>query len=458
MSTFFLHTLGCQMNVYDSERLLHSLTTAGWVLAPEWEAADLLLVNTCTVRQLAEEKAFSLVGRWSKLKQRRPRVLIGMVGCLAQHLGPSAFRRAPDIDFLAGPRALTRVPDLAARAGQEKRLTDFSVQAFGPGAPPPSGPPVAASAYVAAMDGCDQYCTYCAVPLARGREKSRSVNAILAEVSARVAAGTKEIILLGQSITRYGRDSGPGEDLAGLLRHVAKVPGISRLRFLTSHPAAFTDRLLDAMRELPVVSRTLHLPLQSGSDAVLQAMNRGYTTGYYLALVRRLRQALPDLVLSTDLIVGFPGEGEVDFQATLDILVECDFDTAFCFKFSPRLNTAAAKMPGQISIPVKESRLARLMDVVEANAIRRRAAFVGRREKVLIERMDRKTGERLQGRTRANHIVNLDGPAAWIGRELDVDIIAAGRWSLLGEIPRPAPASAGEPLSARPANAGEHAA
>jgi len=431
-SKVYIHTFGCQMNEYDSERLAQLLLAHGWTMVQDSHQADLLLVNTCTVRQLAEEKAFSLIGRWAKLKSERPHIMIGMVGCLAQYLGNAAFQRAPALDFLAGPRALTRVPELVENARQKKRVAELSICDFGPGADAPPG--IVPSAYVAVMDGCNQFCTYCAVPRARGRENSRLPEDILAEIRRRVKAGTKEITLLGQNITRYGFDLKNGENLADLLYRIADaVPDLPRLRFLTGHPQAFTERLIKAMQDIPMVCEALHLPLQSGSDTVLRNMRRGYTAAEYLDLVQNLRSAIPDLTLSTDLIVGFPGEREVDFQATLDMVQKCEFDLAFCFKYSPRKDTVAALLPDQLPQSVKKERLAALLQLIEGRAIKKKNELVGQRVQVLIEGTDRKTQKRLQGRTRGNHIVNLDGPREWIGHEIEVEIIAAGHWSLLGE-------------------------
>ncbi|MBN1595529.1 tRNA (N6-isopentenyl adenosine(37)-C2)-methylthiotransferase MiaB [candidate division FCPU426 bacterium] len=432
MKTYFIHTFGCQMNEYDTGRLEQILQAGGWVPAVSSSQADLLLANTCTVRQLAEDKAFSLLGRWAKMKKDRPGLIIGMVGCLAQHVGSKAYLRAPWLDFLAGPQALKRVPELAEKARRHKRNHDFSVYDDGP--EDTASSKQASSAYVAVMDGCDQFCTYCAVPQARGREKSRGPEAIIEEIRRRAQAGTKEITLLGQNITRYGWDAAGAMHLAELIRRIAaEVPAIRRLRFLTGHPGAFTNELIQTMAEVPVVCKALHLPLQSGSDAVLQAMHRGYTSAEYRGLVARLKKAIPGLVLTTDIIVGFPGETDADFTSTLDMIAACDFDLAFCFKYSPRQGTEAAAWPHQIPQPEKEKRLAACMRLVEEKAIGRRVKWVGRKVSVLVEGPDPKTGRRLQGRTPENFIVNFEGPQTWIGEEVEVEITAAGNWAFMGD-------------------------
>lgn len=433
MRSFYLHTLGCQMNAYDSERVAGALLAQGWREASEPEQADLLLINTCTVRQLAEHKAFSLIGRWAQLKAEQPDRIIGMLGCLAQDMGAEAFRRAPALDFLAGPRALTEVPALAERARCVPRQAELSVRPFGAGTAAAAGSR-RVSAYVAVMEGCDQGCTYCAVPQARGREKSRPLEDILAEVKRRIASGSREIVLLAQNITRYGFDLANGEQLASLLARVAETPGLVRLRFLTGHPAAFGDRMPQAWRELPQLCESLHLPLQSGSDAVLRAMRRGYSADYFLRLVERLKAAVPDLALTSDLIVGFPGETDADFQATLEMVERCDFDSAFCFKYSPRRQTPAAAYPGQIPEKVKSARLDELMQRMEIRAKAKKAVWVGRRLPVLFEGADADNGQSMRGRTRQNHLVHVPGSPDLIGREMEVEITAAGHWSLSGQI------------------------
>ncbi|MCD4814307.1 tRNA (N6-isopentenyl adenosine(37)-C2)-methylthiotransferase MiaB [bacterium] len=429
---FFLHTFGCQMNVYDSSRLADVLRDRGWHKTLVVGQADLLIANTCTVRQLAEEKAFSLIGRWAKLKKENPDIIIGMIGCLAQHLGDLAFRRAPVIDFLAGPRALAAVPDLAEQARFKKHQSEYRVYDFEKSCSR-TVHKTRISDSVAVMDGCDQYCTYCAVPQARGREKSRSIDKIVEEVKRKIDGGAREITLLGQNVTRFGMEDDSGKTLTDLLYKLGSVPGLLRLRFLTGHPKAFTDSLIQAMFEIPVVCEALHLPIQSGSDGILKKMNRGYTTLDYQTVIEKTRQKIPDLILTTDLIVGFPGETEKDFQATLAIVDACQFDMAFCFKYSPRKGTAAEKMPDQISKAEKERRLDILMQQFKRIAMRKKSAWIGKILPVLIEGRDPKTEKKLQGRTRGNMIVNLDGPAAWIGREVAVEIVAAGSWSLLGD-------------------------
>ncbi len=432
MRTFFIHTFGCQMNEYDTLRLTQALTDSGWRRVDRAEDADLLLANTCTVRQLAEDKAFSLLGRWRKLKASRPDLLIGMVGCLAQIAGSAAFRREPGLDLVAGPRALTRVPELVAAAAAGAPTAAFEASGYGAGVGvvAPSG---AVSASVAVMEGCDQYCTYCVVPYARGRETSRPPEDVLAEVARRLAAGAREIVLLGQNVNRYGRDLGPGLDFAELLRRVSLVPGLSRLRFMTPHPRDLSDRLISSLADLPPLCEALHLPIQSGSDRILAAMNRGYTSRQVLDLIARARRAVPGLALSTDLIVGFPGETEEDLQATLRLLAEGGFEQAYCFKYSSRRGTPAADLPDQVPQTVKEERLNRLLEAVREQAFSAFTDRIGELETVLVEAVDPGPPALARGRTRANRRVAFPGGPGLLGAEVTVRITAAHAWSLLGE-------------------------
>ncbi len=433
MKQFYIHTIGCQMNEYDSDRLAQELYAQGWMQAFSPEDADLLLLNTCTVRQLAEHKALSMIGRWNKLKQEHPAIKIGMAGCLAQHMGSQAFKKVPGLDFIVGPRALTTLPAVIAQTRSGEKGISLGVENFGEGGGSVTSSP-AVTAYVAVMEGCDQYCTYCAVPHARGREVSRPAEAIVTEVKRRIQQGHKEIILLGQNITRYGRDLPSPMTLAALLQRLARIEGLKRLRFLTGHPQAFDQDLIDAMTALKVVCPSLHLPLQAGSDRILKAMNRGYTMDQYLELVARIRASLPEIALSTDLIVGFPGEEEADFEQTLQAVDTIGYDMAYCFKFSPRQGTAAAAMKHQVPQALKEERLQRLLQLVNQQVMTSKQKQLHRVLPVLVERMDDKNGRRCQGRSHNNHIVFFEGPSTLIGQEVLVHITKIGHFSLVGEL------------------------
>jgi tRNA-2-methylthio-N6-dimethylallyladenosine synthase len=418
------------MNEYDSQRLAQGLLDAGWIRAASEIEADLLVANTCTVRQLAEHKAFSLLGRWIQWKKDRPNLLIGMVGCLAQHLQESSFRRMPGIDFLAGPRAVSHVPQLAEQSLQHKHLSAFDIFDFGPA---PQSRAARSIAMVAAMEGCDQFCTYCAVPRARGRETSRTPDAILREARSRVEEGALEIILLGQTINRYGHDL-VEMDFPNLLQQLAAVDGVSRIRFLTSHPGYFSDRLLETMARTPQICPALHLPVQSGSDSILKTMRRGYTSEAYVNLTRRIHEAVPGIALSTDIIVGFPGETDADFQATLDLVNASRIEAAYCFKFSARSGTVAALLADQVPAAIQEQRLEVLLRQIDAQALAAKSRLVGNHDCVLVERCEEKDGTCwLLGRTPSNHVVKFAGPPAWIGQEIRVQITAASHWTLYAE-------------------------
>jgi tRNA-2-methylthio-N6-dimethylallyladenosine synthase len=431
LKSFHLHTFGCQMNEYDSERLAQALRDAGWQPSPDAESAALLLLNTCTVRQLAEQKAFSLLGRWIALKRQRPGTVIGMVGCLAQHLGKKVFQRAPEIDFIAGPRALTRVPELAEQARAFRHGAEVGDSGYGHGVTAPAFQ--GWQARVAVMEGCNQFCAYCAVPLARGREMSRPVEDILRETQARLAAGAREIMLLGQNVNHYGFDLEGNLDFSDLLRQVAQLPNVGRIRFMTSHPRDFSPRLIEAMAAVPHVCQALHLPLQSGSDRMLSAMRRGYILADYTKLVGRLRTAIPGIGLSTDLIVGFPGETEEDFQATVQAVRDLSFDMAYCFKFSPRQGTVAATLPNAVLPDVREKRLGELLENIRLAAVTSQAGHVGKVEKVLVEEVDPALPGHVKGRTAINHWVSFPGPETWLGTEVPVHITAAQPGGLFGE-------------------------
>lgn len=433
MKSFYLHTYGCQMNESDSERLGRILQEAGWNRSFEPADSELLIVNTCTVRKLAEDKAFSLLGRWAQYKEANPKVIIGMVGCLAQHLREQVFSRMPWLDFLAGPKAFSHIPEMAEHAETRKHQHQFGRESWEAETPRTwHDSPV--SAFVPVMEGCNQGCAYCAVPRARGTEISRPLDSIVKEAGGKLAAGAREITLLGQTINRYGFDlEPPNNSLEDLLRTISGLPGLARLRFLTSHPKYFSDRLIQTFAEIPNLARSLHLPMQSGSNEILMAMNRGYTIEEYEALVTRIRSAVPDFSISTDVIVGFPGETESDFEATLRSFSRIGFCQAYCFKYSTRQGTAAARRPNQVPQPVKEERLKKLLDLVNRKVISEKAAMVGKRVRVLAEKVDNKLGRRLQGRTDENHIVFWEGPETSLGSELKVRIVAAGAWSLIGE-------------------------
>lgn len=434
--SFFIQTFGCQMNDHDSVVLAQLLEEAGHREAPDPAAADVILVNTCAIREKAEEKVYSHLGRLRALKDSRPGVLLGVGGCMAQAEGRRVLRRAPYVDLVFGTKALTRVPGLLerARAGRRKlvavdleqepeALEDLYAHSRGRGL----------KAFVTVMQGCDNFCAYCIVPHVRGREVSRPASDVVAEVQRLAADGVREVTLLGQNVNSYGAKGGDGTDFPTLLRRLETVEGIARLRFTTSHPKDLSPRLVELFAESGKLMPHLHLPVQSGSDRVLAAMNRRYTASDYLRLVDALRGARPGLAVTTDLIVGFPGETQEDFRATLDLMERVVFDNAFSFKFSPRRGTAAAELPDGLPDRVKEERLEVLQALQSRHTLRRGGELVGDARPVLVEGRSRAGRGQLTGRTPENKIVNFQGPQEWVGREVTVRIVRAGLNSLSGE-------------------------
>jgi tRNA-2-methylthio-N6-dimethylallyladenosine synthase len=419
MAKLHLITYGCQMNEYDSERVAGLLAEARYELTDREEEADLILINTCAIREKAEEKVFSRLGQLRRLKEERPDLLVGVMGCMAQLQQGAVFERSPVVDLVFGSPAIARVGELVERARRERR----PVLETGEGALvklTAAGPRAhRLKAFVTVMEGCDKYCTFCVVPYTRGRERSHPPAAVLAEVRGLAAEGCREVTLLGQNVNAYGRDLEPPTDLAALLEAADGVEGIARIRFTTSNPVNLTTRLIQALRDVPRACEHLHLPLQSGSDRVLARMNRGYTRARYLELVAELKETVPGLALSTDLIVGFPGETEEDFEATLEMVERVGYDSAFAFRYSPRPRTPAAAFPDQVPEADKARRLTRLLEAVDAVARRRSAALEGRLVEVLVEGAARKDPRELSGRTRCNRVVNFDGG----GRSLEGELV-----------------------------------
>ena len=432
----YIKTHGCQMNVYDSSRmadLLRERCGAAVVEAPE--EADVLLLNTCSIRDKAQEKVFHQLGRWKPIKAQRKDVLIGVGGCVASQEGEAIVERAPQVDVVFGPQTLHRLPALLDQARRDGRpAIDVSfpeIEKFD-ALPPPGvdGP----AAFVSIMEGCSRYCTFCVVPYTRGEEVSRPVADVMAEVVSLAERGVREINFLGQNVNAYrGAIDGDHADLAELIHYAAELEGIDRIRFTTSHPAAFTDALIDAYRAVPQLASHLHLPVQSGSDRVLAAMKRGHTVLEYKDKIRRLRAARPGIALSSDFIVGFPGETERDFEDTLALVKELDYDLSFSFIYSPRPGTPAATQPDHTPLAVKRHRLAILQDQLRRQADAHAAAMVGGVERVLVTGPSKRDPGELQGRTENNRVVNF---RPRIGNEdavfQDVRIVAALPNSLRG--------------------------
>jgi tRNA-2-methylthio-N6-dimethylallyladenosine synthase len=435
MAKLHLITYGCQMNEYDSERVAGLLGQERYELTDREADADVIILNTCAIREKAEEKVFSKLGELKALKSRKPDLVAGVMGCMAQLQGAAIRRRAPIVDLVFGSPAIARVGELVARANRERvpivetgeaPLVKITVR-------PPGARRL--KAYVTVMEGCEKHCAFCVVPVTRGRERSHTPANILAEIRGLAAEGVREVTLLGQTVNAYGRDLTPATDFAALLAEVSQVEGIARIRFTTSNPYNMTRSLVEALRDLPKVCRYLHLPLQSGSNRVLHRMNRGYTREHYLELIAELRTAVPDLALSTDLIVGFPGETEEDFRETLDMVERVGYDNVFAFRYSPRPGTPAATMPDQVPGEAKASRNTRLLEVATAVASPRSARLVGSVLPVLVDGVSRRDPSEVAGRTECNRVVNFDGEGRVAAGDLvRVRITAALPHSLRGTL------------------------
>ena len=438
MPRVHLKTFGCQMNEYDSARMADVLRDCGgYELTENPEEADLLLLNTCSVREKAQEKVFSQLGRWRDLKAARPHVIIGVGGCVASQEGEGITARAPFVDLVFGPQTIHRLPDMLAQLRKQGRsVVDISFPEIEKFDRLPAPRADGVTAFVSIMEGCSKYCTFCVVPYTRGEEVSRPLEQVLAEVRSLAQQGVVEITLLGQNVNAYrGPMAGGGlADLAALIYLVAAVQGIERIRFTTSHPVEFRDSLIEAYRDVPQLASYLHLPVQSGSDRVLALMKRGHTVLEYKQKLRRLREVRPDISLTTDIIVGFPGETERDFAATLDLVREVGFDQSFSFIYSQRPGTPAAALPDDVTHAEKQARLERLQAQLNAQAQAISLRMVGTTQRVLVERPSRRDTRQLAGRTANNRWVNFDGPVALINRFTDVVITEAmpnslrGRW------------------------------
>ncbi len=434
----FIKTFGCQMNEYDSARMADVLAAAeGYEPTANPEEADLILFNTCSVREKAQEKVFTDLGLVKHLKGRKPDLVIGVGGCVASQEGEAIVRRAPYVDLVFGPQTLHRLPEMIARRRATGRAqVDVSfpeIEKFDRLPPPRMEGP---TAYVSVMEGCSKYCSFCVVPYTRGEEVSRPLADVLAEVAGLAAQGVREVTLLGQNVNAYrgAMEDGGEADLALLLELVAEVPGIERIRFTTSHPREFTDRLIEAYARVPKLASHVHLPVQSGSDRILAAMKRGYTVLEYKSIVRRLRAVRLDITIATDFIVGFPGETEADFEATMRLIEEVGFDHSFSFVYSPRPGTPAASLPDDTPQEVKLERLYRLQERIRAHAAAISAAMVGSVQRVLVEGPSKKDPRELTGRTGNNRAVNFPADPRLIGHMVEVRITAALPNSLRGEV------------------------
>jgi len=437
VSKLYLRSFGCQMNAYDSEKIADVLRESeGLSPTDKPEDADVIVFNTCSVREKAQEKVFADLGRVRHLKRSRPGLMIAVGGCVASQEGAGIVERAPYVDVVFGPQTLHRLPELLARRRESGRpQVDISFPEIEKFDHLPPARAAGAQAFVSIMEGCSKYCSFCVVPYTRGEEVSRPFADVIAEVAALALQGVKEVTLLGQNVNAWrGEIDGEAADFAELLQYVSQIPEIEVIRYTTSHPREFTQRLIEAHGQLPKLAPQVHLPVQSGSDRVLAAMKRGYTSLEYRSIVRRLRQARPDLSLSSDFIVGFPGESEADFDATLKLVRDIGFDGAFSFLYSRRPGTPAADLPDAVCAEEKSARLQRLQALIETQAREASEGMVGSTQRVLVEGLSRKNESELAGRTASNRVVNFPGPARLTNAYVDVRITAALHHSLRGEL------------------------
>ena len=447
MPKFFIKTYGCQMNERDSEQVAHSLVTRGYERVAEETEADVVLLNTCSVRDMADQKALGKMGMLGRIAKERPHVVFGFLGCMAQARGESLLKNLPHVDLVVGTQKFHRVADYVEDALEKKRnraMDDprFSIVDIAEERGSQETireqqlAPRQATAFVSIMQGCNMHCTFCIVPQTRGAERSRSIDEIVREVSELVARGVKEVTLLGQIVNLYGRHEFPKRDekspFVQLLEAVHEIDGVKRLRFTSPHPIGFRDDLIDTIARLSKLAEHVHLPLQSGSNRILKAMHRAYTAEKYVDLVRRIRQAHDGIAITTDIIVGFPGETASDYKQTRDLVEEIQFDNAFIFRYSPRGDTPAAEMPEQIEERVKEERNQDLLRIVNESARRAGERLVGREMEVLCEGLSKTNPARLMGRTRTNKIVVFEGDEKLAGEILDVRIQRANGFSLYG--------------------------
>jgi len=444
MPSVFIKTYGCQMNERDSEAVAAQLVAKGYALAPSEQVADVVLLNTCSVRDMAEQKALgkmtTLIGQ---ARKKKPEQIFGFMGCMAQSRGQELIDRLPDVDLVLGTQKFHRaadylddilagrrqqVVDVAEEEDSEAKIREHVLNGSGISA---------VTAFVSIMQGCNQYCTFCIVPYTRGEERSRTIPDIASECRELVARGVKEITLLGQIVTSYGKRDIPAKDgrssFVQLLEAVHEIEGLERVRFTSPHPKGYGDDLVEAYARLPKLVESAHIPVQSGSDRLLKIMHRGYTRERFLGLIEKLRRVQPRMGITTDIIVGFPGETEDDFEQTLSLCREVEFDNAFIFKYSPRKDTPAATMEGQLPTEVKEERNARLLNLVNEFAARRYDAYVGKQTQILVEGPSKKNAARMTGRTRSNKIVVFDGSERHRGQLMDVKITRAGSFTLYGD-------------------------
>ncbi len=438
MKKLFIQTYGCQMNQYDSERIAQVMGRADYVQTDSVEAADLLLLNTCSVRDKSEQKVYSALGRWKEFKRQRDEVIIGVGGCVAQQEGQNLLKRLPHLDLVFGTHNIHKLPEMVEQVKTlRRRPVEIAFYRNPDYMEDPDGRArvQGAKAYVTVMQGCNKVCSFCIVPHVRGREVSRPSARVIAEIEGLVSQGVQEVMLLGQNVNSYGRTSQRELSFAELLARIDAIEGLQRIRFTTSHPQDLSPELIEAFGTLPKLCEHLHLPVQSGSDSVLRRMRRGYTRGEYLDRIQRLCRRRAGVALSTDIIVGFPGETDAEFDQTLELLGQVEYDEIFSFIYSPRPQTVSAKIyDDDVSAEVKKDRLAQVQCLQREISLRKNRQKIGTVQEVLIDGRSKLKNGQVMGRTRTNRIVNVDGPESLVGMMLPVQITGATANSLLGEL------------------------
>ncbi|MBI4595391.1 MAG: tRNA (N6-isopentenyl adenosine(37)-C2)-methylthiotransferase MiaB [Candidatus Tectomicrobia bacterium] len=430
--TFTIFTYGCQMNKYDSERMAGNLLHQGYLPSQAAEKADLILINTCSVRAKAEQKVYSQLGRLKELKEKNPNLIIAVAGCVAQQEGKRIFKKAPHVNLVLGPGSIGQLPELLQKAGDsaDKVLALEQAATFQEEQPWRESK---IQAWLSIMEGCNNFCSYCIVPYTRGRERSKASAEITKEINDLGGRGYREVTLLGQNVNSYGRDLEESIDFSDLLTNIHQIEEIKRLRFLTSHPRDLSWKLINTMAMLPKICKHLHLPLQSGSDSILRAMNRGYTSSEYEENVLALRKLVPDVGLTTDIIVGFPGESHQDYLATKRLMESIQFDNIFLFNYSPRPETKAASYPDQVPNEIKNKRFEEILNLQKEITLKRNKALEGTIQEILVEGESKNNCEMLTGHTTNGKIVNFPGSSDLIGELVKVQVIKGGLYSLTGK-------------------------
>jgi len=432
----YIKTFGCQMNVHDSEQMVVLLAGMGYRLTDDARKADLILINGCSIREKAEQKALSELGRLIRLKQKNPDLIVGFGGCLAQHLGRKVYSRVRDVDLVFGTHNIHRLPEMVAACQQERKKntrTDFSpnITSLNIFVPPPQG---SISAFVSIMQGCDNYCAYCVVPYLRGPEMSRAPDDIVDEIKKLVQHGVKEVTLLGQNVNSYGRNLNEPCNFVSVIKKINGIDGLERIRFTTSHPKDLSDDLIDCFAGIPKLCEHIHMAVQSGSNRILKLMKRGYTAEGFLEKVEKLRRVCPNISITSDIIVGFPGETQKDYQATIDLMKKIRFDLLFSFKYSARAGTAAQKLEDNVPEDEKKQRLKDLQALQNIHTQEKHTALEGSVQEVLVEGFSKNSGQDVMGRARSWKIVNFKGGSELVGQLVNVEITRGYLHSLRGKM------------------------